>query len=84
MGIPMIGSRIRGITELVGEDGGAIVDADDAQGMAEAMRRFARTELGPALPPSVAERMRDYSIENLLELHENLYCELTSGALQRK
>ncbi|MEA3216897.1 MAG: hypothetical protein QOJ19_3053 [Acidimicrobiia bacterium] len=84
MGIPMIGSRIRGITELIGDDGGAIVDADDAQGMAEAMHRFARTELGPALPPSVAERMRDYSIENLLELHENLYCELMSGALQRK
>jgi hypothetical protein len=48
------------------------------------MHRFARTELGPALPPSVAERMRDYSIENLLELHENLYCELMSEALQRK
>ena len=28
--------------------------------------------------------MRDYSIENLLELHENLYCELMSEALQRK
>lgn len=84
MGIPVIGSRIRGITELVADDGGIIVDPDDVEGMAAAMHKLARTDQGPVLPASVAERLRDYSLANLLELHESLYSELLNEGLGRQ
>jgi glycosyltransferase involved in cell wall biosynthesis len=83
MGTPVIGSRIRGISELIGNDGGIVVEPDDVEGMAAAMHALARSGQGPGLPASVAERMREYSLTNLLELHEHLYCDLLDEAPRR-
>jgi glycosyltransferase involved in cell wall biosynthesis len=77
LGVPVIGSRVRGIAELVGDDGGTLVDPDDVAGMAAALGRHARTPAG--LPATVSDRLERYSEAHLLRLHEDLYAELLGG-----
>jgi glycosyltransferase involved in cell wall biosynthesis len=73
LGVPVIGTKIRGITDLVGDDGGVLIECDDAFGLAQAMRTLARSSIGPVLSQSVRTRLEDYSLSHLLELHDDLY-----------
>jgi len=55
-GLPIVGTRIAGIRELVGEEGEAwLFDVGDAQGMARAVARLAAD---PALRAAIGERNR--------------------------
>jgi glycosyltransferase involved in cell wall biosynthesis len=78
LGVPVIGSDIRGIAELVGDDGGILVGVEDIDGLAAAFAAMARDDRRPGLPPSVDERLARYSQRHLLELHDRLYHELLS------
>lgn len=80
LGIPVIGSDIRGTAELVADDGGVLVDPSSAGELAGALDLMARTDVGPALGPAVAQRLHRYSQAELLRLHERLYRGLLAEA----
>lgn len=82
LGVPVIGTNIRGIVELVGEDGGILIESDDAFDLARAMRVLARSEIGPVLPVQVRNRLKEYSLPHLLDLHDALYDGLLQEAVR--
>ena len=76
MGVPVVGSRIRGITELVEPDGGLLVDPDDAGALAAAMEKILE-DVGACFDgAAVARRLEAYGIGPLLHAHDDLYNEL--------
>jgi glycosyltransferase involved in cell wall biosynthesis len=80
LGVPVIGTNIRGNAELVGEDGGILIESDDSFDLARAMRVLARSEIGPVLPVQVRNRLAEYSLPHLLDLHDDLYGGLLQDA----
>jgi glycosyltransferase involved in cell wall biosynthesis len=79
LGVPVIGSRIRGIADTVGWPGaGVLVDPGDVDGFSAAMREVqgfpAPKELRAALEP----HLREYGVEPLLARHAELYEELAA------
>lgn len=72
--VPVIGSRIRGMTDLLGEDRGILVPVGDVGGFAAAMAWVLDNPQGAQ---RLGERGRDgmaaYELSNILQLHEKLY-----------
>ena len=75
LGVPVIGTRIRGIADLVASDGGLLVEPGDIGGISKALDALA-TGGGSALAPTVPPRLQRHSIGRLLDLHDALYDEL--------
>lgn len=73
LGVPVVGGRSRGITELVEPGGGLLVHPGDHRGLAAALTRVADVPSGAALRGRVDERLRRCSIEALLEAHDEVY-----------
>jgi glycosyltransferase involved in cell wall biosynthesis len=75
-GIPVIGTRIRGMTDLIGEGRGLLVPLGDSRAIADAMRRILDQ---PDEAKAIGERGRQaipaYDLRNILTMHENLYDE---------
>jgi len=80
MGVPVVGARTRGITEIVGADGGVIVDPDDVEGITCALDTVQSFPSPPQLREQLLPRLRAYSIERLIDEHERLY----AGMLQAR
>jgi glycosyltransferase involved in cell wall biosynthesis len=77
LGVPVIGSPIRGVAELVGADGGRLVAPDDVPAVADAFKGLApAVHRSPQLPPSVHVRLQRYGIAAFLQQHEALYEEV--------
>jgi glycosyltransferase involved in cell wall biosynthesis len=83
LGVPVVGSDIRGIRELLQSGGGLLVRPGDRQELANAMEQLANQ---PGLASTMAQSARhhviNYDTQKLLRLHEELYAEaLHCGAL---
>jgi glycosyltransferase involved in cell wall biosynthesis len=76
MGVPVIGSRVRGIAELVEPGGGTLIDPTDADALAAALARLAKGPAGCFDRALVAERLQPCGIDHLLAAHDELYDEL--------
>ena len=81
LGLPVIGTDLEEIRALIGEDAGRIVPVDDADGLAEAIRRTV-SDADEAMKMGVraAERIRGaFTLETSLTRYLGLFRELRSG-----
>jgi glycosyltransferase involved in cell wall biosynthesis len=77
---PVIATRIRGVTELVTEASGYVVEVGDVEGLADALRAVV-DDPGEAAAKGRAGRvaMRTFDLAPVLRAHETLYAELLAG-----
>ncbi|ACG75616.1 glycosyl transferase group 1 [Anaeromyxobacter sp. K] len=74
IGTPVIGTRARGTTELLGDDCGFLVAIDDVGSLASAMAGVVDDpERALARARRAADRVREYGLGEVLRLHEELY-----------
>jgi glycosyltransferase involved in cell wall biosynthesis len=74
MGVPVIGSRIRGTTELLGRNAGLLVDVGDIDQLAQAMRVVIDDSAVAAAMGQVGRQQSEgYDLEHILRMHEELY-----------
>lgn len=76
MGVPVIGSRIRGTTDLLERNAGLLFDVGDVAGLTRAMQWMidepvAANEMGKA----GQEQSRQYDLTHILRMHEDIYKE---------
>ena len=76
LGRPVIGSRSRGVADLLDENCGIVVDADDFDSLAQAYIDVRRLPTGDKLVETLQERLQSLSIEALLARHEEIYLAL--------
>lgn len=71
---PVVGSRIRGISDLLGRGGGSLVELGDVDGAARALRALLAD---PAQARGIGQRGREsvsrYDIAHLIRMHDQLY-----------
>jgi glycosyltransferase involved in cell wall biosynthesis len=76
MGVPVIGSRIRGTTDLLGQNAGLLVDVGDIDQMAQAMRLVIDDIAAAAAMGQAGRRQSEaYDLTHILRMHEELYKE---------
>jgi glycosyltransferase involved in cell wall biosynthesis len=75
LGVPVVGTAIRGVRDLVGNDKcGLLVEVGDAPGLAAAMRRLLDNGgLAAALGRSARQRASDFELSLVLEAYHQLY-----------
>jgi glycosyltransferase involved in cell wall biosynthesis len=83
MGTPVIGSRIRGIEDLLEDDCGFLVPKGDPSGIAQAMDHLLGDPNAAAERAGKArERMSLYDVQDILALHDELYRTVLTGSPQ--
>lgn len=74
MGVPVIGSRIRGTTELLGQNAGFLVDVGDIDHLAQAMQSVIDdTAMAAAMGEAGRQQSEAYDLKHILRMHEELY-----------
>ncbi|MDX2004781.1 MAG: glycosyltransferase family 4 protein [Meiothermus sp.] len=80
MGVPVIGTDIRGAHELIREGCGWLVEVGDVRAIAEAMEWvIAHPNMAKAMGQRGRERMKTYDLRLVLSLHEQLYAKVLYG-----
>ena len=75
-GIPCIGSDIRGIRDLLGAAAGLLFPLGDIDALAAAMARIVeQPEEARRIGAAGQARIRDYDLQKIIRLHEDLYAE---------
>ncbi len=82
LGVPVIGSDIRGTHELLAEGAGLLVPLGNARALAQAMREImTHPEEARRFAAAGRERvLREYRAEQLFELHDYLYAKALDGS----
>jgi glycosyltransferase involved in cell wall biosynthesis len=76
LGVPVIGSRIRGTADLLQGDCGLLVPVGDVVALADALARVLdNPDESLDMGRRGRERMADYDVGKIIELHEALYDE---------
>ena len=71
---PCIGSDVRGTRDLLADGCGLIFKTDDQQGLTQAMAwMIAHPEETKTMGKRGRQKMVDYDINHILQLHEELY-----------
>lgn len=74
MGVPVIGSDIRGTRDLLGDGAGVLVPVRSPAALAHAMNALlADKEQRDLLRSRSRERVKRYGVQPLLDAHEQLY-----------
>jgi glycosyltransferase involved in cell wall biosynthesis len=74
MGVPVIGSRIRGTTELLERNAGLLVGVGDIDQLAQAMQLVLDDRAGAAVMGEAGlQQSEAYDLLHILRLHEELY-----------
>lgn len=74
--IPVIGTEIRGIRDLLEEDCGLLVKLGDVEGLAHAMARILdRPEEAKMMGKRGRERMKGYEVRQIIKLYDRLYAQ---------
>jgi glycosyltransferase involved in cell wall biosynthesis len=77
MGVPVIGSRIRGTTELLERNAGLLVDVGDVEQLARAMQMVLDD---PGAAAAMGQRGREqseaYDLAHIIRMHDELYEEV--------
>jgi glycosyltransferase involved in cell wall biosynthesis len=77
LGVPVIGTAIRGIQDLLGDGRGFLVEVGDIEGLTRAMNLAITADNLARSRAALARRhVAQYDIKNLLRLHEQFYGEL--------
>jgi glycosyltransferase involved in cell wall biosynthesis len=73
---PVIGTAIRGISDLLADECGLLVKVGDIQALSDAMAQILdHPTLAQAMGKRGKQRMSDYDLKNILDLHVKLYKE---------
>ena len=73
---PAIGTKIRGIQDLLAEGCGLFVKVGDVKGLTEAMAHILdRPEEVKLMGQRGKERMNEYELQKIIEMYEQLYAE---------
>ncbi|MDV2991078.1 MAG: putative glycosyltransferase EpsD [Chroococcidiopsis sp. SAG 2025] len=73
---PAIGTKIRGIQDLLAEGCGLLVKVGDVKGLTEAMARILdRPEEIKLMGQRGKERMNEYELQKIIQMYEQLYAE---------
>lgn len=76
MGVPVIGSRIRGTEELLERNAGLLVGVGDIDGLAQAMEKVVGdNDAATAMGQAGREQSEAYDLTHILRMHEQLYGE---------
>lgn len=76
LGVPVIGTNIRGVHELLYPDSGFLLEVGDVAGIAKAMRwMLEHPQEAQAMGVRAKECMQPYDIRHILGLHEQLYAQ---------
>jgi glycosyltransferase involved in cell wall biosynthesis len=74
LGVPTIGTKIRGTQDLLADGCGLLVDVGDVAGLAQAMAWILdRPAEATAIAKRGQERILDYDLPSIVKLHEELY-----------
>lgn len=77
MGVPIVGTRVRGIEELLAGGVGHLVELGDTTGLAEAMDKvLTQPEQTDAMIARGLRRVKRYALPRILALHHELYAGL--------
>jgi glycosyltransferase involved in cell wall biosynthesis len=77
LGVPVIGSRIRGIEELLAEGAGMLFDLGNIDEFTECIRQLAtKPPLRRACAQAGLERVKLFDIGRVLECYERIYSEV--------
>lgn len=76
----VIGSRIRGTVDLLEDGRGVLVDVGDFEALAREMMAIARSpEKYEPMKRAAQQKIQDYGLDHIVELHRALYGQLLSG-----
>ncbi len=76
LGLPTIGTKIRGTQDLLADGCGLLVEVGDVDGLARSIGEILdRPELATALSQRGRERIAAYDLQIIIKLHEQLYLE---------
>ncbi len=76
LGLPTIGTKIRGTQDLLADGCGLLVELGDVEGLAQAMAQMLdRPDEARAIAQRGRERVSAYDLESIIKLHEDLYGE---------
>ncbi len=76
MGVPAIGTDIRGIRDLLGDGCGLLVKLADIEGLAKAMNWILdHPQATQVMGKQGQKAIAAYDLQHILKLHENLYAE---------
>jgi glycosyltransferase involved in cell wall biosynthesis len=74
---PTIATRIRGVVELVDGSSGVLCEVGDIDALSRAIRELAdEPERAAAMGAAARERVREFDLTRVLELHDTLYARL--------
>lgn len=77
LGVPVIGTNIRGIEELLADGAGMLFDAGNVSQFTECIRRLATDpELRNACARAGLERIKRFDIERVLECYDLIYSDM--------
>lgn len=80
LGVPVVGTRIRGTTELLEAGCGSLVPVGDVAALAAALGwMLDQPERARQMGQWGRERMTEYSLDKVIGLHEDLYAEALRG-----
>jgi glycosyltransferase involved in cell wall biosynthesis len=76
LGLPAIGTRIRGTTELLTDGGGFLYDLGNTAQLTEILRRaLLERDVLATVAETALQRVARYDVRNVIRLHEALYAE---------
>lgn len=82
MGVPVVGTHVRGIRDLLIGNGGKLVPLGDVEALADAMDWILDHPQESQKISEVAQRqMHNYEREHIFQLHDDLYARLLEGRL---
>jgi glycosyltransferase involved in cell wall biosynthesis len=85
LGVPVIGTRIRGIADVVEWPGaGVLVEPGDVPGLVSAMHEVLGFPEPLALRAELEPRLKEFGVDALLALHADLYDDLYDELLSRR
>jgi glycosyltransferase involved in cell wall biosynthesis len=74
LGVPVIGSDIRGIADVVAPDGGRLFEPGDVDSLTNAICKLLdEPRIDDLTRARVRERLRPYALDELLVVHDRLY-----------
>jgi len=80
LGVPLIGTDIRGVRDLLAHGAGLRVPVGDVSALANAMAVLANDSAkGRAMGDAARKAVQEYSLDKLLRLHEQLYARVLAS-----
>lgn len=84
-GTPVIGTSIRGVEDLLADGCGIMTAVGDLSAMAKAMHQMTdNKEEASQMATRASEKMKDFSLDNIIRLHEELYAKILGTELRNQ